>query len=243
MKSDTIKRNTTVELIIEKILDMIKDGNLRVGETLPPAQRLMGIFGVGRSSIREAVRALSVLGYLEILPGRGTFIKKSGISGDLSDNGLKEVLESGTIFDIMEVRDCLEYKCAELAAERVDPAQIKRMKQAVGKMQDPEASLESVNRADLEFHLALAEASGNDVICEIMKLLINKMEIFSGKFWATLPSAREKAISTANQVITSVAEGDNHKAAESMKKHLELVTERLKQVVSENAFEPGGRGR
>jgi len=185
------------------------------------------------------VRALSVLGYLEILPGKGTYVKKNDLSGELSDKGLKEVLESGTIFDIMEVRDCLECKCAELAAERVDPAQVRRMKEAVRKMQDPDASLESVSHADLEFHMLLAEASENDVICEIMKLLIQKMEAYAGKFWATLPSGREQAISTANQVITSISKGGSRIAAEGMKEHLELVTKRLKKVLSENAFEVG----
>jgi GntR family transcriptional repressor for pyruvate dehydrogenase complex len=239
VQSNTIKRNTTAELVIEKILDMIKNGSLRVEDRLPPAPRLMEIFGVGRSSIREAVRALSVLGYLEILPGKGTFIKERGLPGDLLDSGLKEVLESGTIFDIMEARDCLEYKCAQLAAERVDPVQVKKMRKAVQKMEDVDASLESISRADLEFHLLLAEASGNDVIWEMMKLLIQKMEVFAGKFWATLPSAREQAVSTASQVITSVSKGESQKAAESMKEHLELVTERLKHVLSESAFESG----
>ena len=63
MRNDTIKRNTTAELVIEKVLNMITDGELKVGDRLPSAQELGGIFGVGRSSIREAVRALSVLGY------------------------------------------------------------------------------------------------------------------------------------------------------------------------------------
>lgn len=110
---------------------------------------------------------------------------------------LKDVLESGTIFDIMEARDCLEYKCAQLAAVRADPAQIRKMKNAIKKMQENGTDIQSISKADLEFHLMLAEASGNDVICEIMKLLIEKMELYADKFWATLPSVREKAISTA----------------------------------------------
>ncbi|MBW1730266.1 MAG: FadR family transcriptional regulator [Deltaproteobacteria bacterium] len=237
MKKDIIKRNTTAELVIEKILNMIKDGDLSVGDRLPPAQKLQQIFGVGRSSIREAVRGLSVLGYLEILPGKGTFVKKTGLPIGLSDKGLKEILESEPIFDIMEARDCLESKSAQLAAERADPVQIEKMKKAITRMQEPNASLEAISRADLEFHLLLAEASGNDVIHEIMKLLIQKMEVFADKFWATLPSARDRAISTANQVITYVSKGDGRRAAESIKDHLELVTDQLKAVISESAFE------
>ncbi|HDM09984.1 MAG: FadR family transcriptional regulator [Deltaproteobacteria bacterium] len=239
MKPNIIRRNTTSELVIEKILDMIKDGKLEVGDRLPSVQELQQIFGVGRSSVREAVRGLSVLGYLEILPGKGTFVRKTSMPAALSDESLKEVLDSDPIFDIMEARDCLESKSAQLAAERADPAQIEKMKRAVTRMKEPNASLEAINRADLEFHLLLAEASGNGVIHEIMKLLIQKMEAFADKFWATLPSARNRVISTADQVITSISKGDGQRASESIKDHLELVTEQLKTVISESAFKSG----
>ena len=234
MKSDTIKRNTTAELVIEKVLNMITDGELKVGDRLPSAQKLAEIFGVGRSSIREAVRALSVLGYLEILPGKGTFVRKDASFEKLSvNNGLMNVLGSGPIFDIMETREFLECKCAELAAVRAAPTQQKKMEHFIKIMQDNRSDLETISKADLEFHLTLAEATNNDVINEIMKLLIEKVEFYADKFWATLPKAREKAISTANQVFYHVVKGDSKKAAQSMREHLELVKDKLKDVMSE----------
>jgi len=233
MRSDTIKRNTTAELVIEKILNIITAGELKIGDRLPTAQQLTEIFGVGRSSIREAVRALAVLGYLEILPGKGTFIKKDSSSDELSVKGLMDVLESGAIFDIMEARDCLEQKCAELAAVRADPQQIKKMENAVKKMQKNRSSFDSKRKADLEFHLALAEATNNEVIYEIMKLLIAKVELYANTFWATLPKARGKSISTVNQVFSHVIKGEGKKAAESMREHLDLVKDKLKDVMSE----------
>ena len=238
MKSDTIKRNTTAELVIEKVLDMITDGELKVGDRLPPAHKLAEIFGVGRSSIREAVRALSVLGYLEILPGKGTFVRKDTSFEKLSvNNGLINILESGPIFDIMETRECLECKCAELASVRADPAQQKKMEHLIKMMQDNRSDLETINKADLEFHLTLAEATNNDVIYEIMKLLIEKVELYADKFWATLPKTRGKAISTANQVCYHVIKGDSKEAAQSMREHLELVKDKLKDVISEGVVQ------
>lgn len=238
MRNDTIKRNTTAELVIEKVLNMITDGELKVGDRLPSAQKLAEIFGVGRSSIREAVRALSVLGYLEILPGKGTFVSKDESFEKLSvNNRLMNVLESGPIFDIMETRECLECKCAELASVRADPAQQKKMEHLIKIMQDNRSDLETINKADLEFHLTLAEATNNDVIYEIMKLLIEKVEFYADKFWATLPKAREKAISTVNQVFYHVVEGDSKKAAQSMREHLELVKDKLKDVISEGVVQ------
>lgn len=72
MGSVTVIGNTTSELVIEKILNMITKGELKIGDRLPPADKLTIIVGVGRSSIREALRALSVLGNLKILPGKET---------------------------------------------------------------------------------------------------------------------------------------------------------------------------
>jgi len=234
MKIDTIKRNTTAEMVIERILNQIKTGELKIEDRLPPAQELTEIFSVGRSSIREAVRALSVLGYLDILPGKGTFIKKDSSSEEISTNGLMDVLESGTIFDIMEARICLEPKCAELAAPRADSKQIKRMENAITKMKESGSDFESISKAALEFHLLLAEATDNDVIYEIMKLLIEKVEFYADKFWATLPKSKKKAIATVNQIFSHVVKGDSKKAAESMHEHLELVTEKLRDVISED---------
>ena len=234
MKIDTIKRNTTAEMVIERILNQIKTGELKIGDRLPPAQELTEIFGVGRSSIREAVRALGVLGYLEILPGKGTFIKKDSSSKEISGNGLMAVLESGTLFDLMEARECLECKCAELAAVRADSKQIKKLEKAVKKMQESGSDFKAISKADLEFHLLLAEATDNDVIYEIMKLLIEKVELYADKFWATLPKSRGKGISTINQVFSNVTKAEAKEAAESMLEHLDLVKEKLKDVISED---------
>jgi len=244
VRNDTIKRNTTAELVIEKVLNMITDGELKVGDRLPPAHKLAEIFGVGRSSIREAVRALSVLGYLEILPGKGTFVRKDTSFEKLSvNNGLINILESGPIFDIMETRECLECKCAELASVRADPAQQKKMEHLIKIMQDNRSDLETINKADLEFHLTLAEATNNDVIYEIMKLLIEKVELYADKFWATLPKTRGKAISTANQVFYHVIKGDSKEAAQSMREHLELVKDKLKDVISEGVVQTDQKSR
>ena len=94
------------------------------------------------------------------------------------------------------------------------------------------SSTETINKADLQFHLALAEATDNEAIYEIMKLLILKVELYADKFWATLPRAKEKAISTANQVFSHVAKGEGKKAAESTREHLEMVNDKLKEVIS-----------
>ena len=81
--------------------------------------------------------------------------------------------------------------------------------------------------------IARAEATSNEEIYEIIKLLIAKVKLYADNFLAAIPKAREKAISTANQVFSHVVKGESKKAAESARVHLELVKDKLKDVISE----------
>jgi DNA-binding FadR family transcriptional regulator len=83
--------------------------------------------------------------------------------------------------------------------------------------------------------IALAEATSNEVIYEVVKLLVEKVRLYAGKFLAAIPRAREKAISAARRVFSLVVRGESKKAAESMRMHLKLakVKDRLKDVISE----------
>jgi DNA-binding FadR family transcriptional regulator len=100
-------------------------------------------------------------------------------------------------------------------------------------MQDTHSDSETISKADLKFHLALAEATNNEVINEIIKLLIGKVELYADKFWATVPRGKEKSISTIDQTYHHVAQGESKKAAQSMREHLRLVKDKLKDVLLE----------
>lgn len=237
-KNEKIIKNTTSEIVIEKIFDWFKTGRLKIGDRLPPFQDLAKTFDVGLSSIREALRVLGVMGYLDIQPGRGTFVRKDLSNEEVSTSGLIKVLETTKIFSIMEVRDWIECNCAKSAALRAGSGQIKKMESAIKIMENPHSSLDDVSKADLKFHMTVAEASNNDIAYEVMKLLIAKVEDYADKFWATMPKTREKAISTARQVLNHVKQRNGSKAAQSMHDHLELVREKLQEVLSESY---GGR--
>jgi len=227
VENNIIKRSTTSEIIIEKILDMIKGGELKIGDQLQPAPKLAEKYGVGRSSVREAVRSLAVMGYIAILPGKGTFVKKDSSSTEVSAYGLMNALESRPLFDILEARQAIEQQCALIAARRATLEQKKKMQGLIRKMNSAKADLVSISKADLEAHLLLAESTNNEVMYEIMKLLIGKVEIYADQFWATLPKSKKKGVSTITQALSFVIKGDGEKASEYMGKHLRLVKEKL----------------
>jgi len=231
MEDTSIKRLTTSEILIEKILDLIKTGDLKRGDQLSPAPKLAKKYGVGRSSVREAVRSLSAMGYIAILPGKGTFVKKDSTSGEVSARGFINALESRPLFDIMEARQAIEQQCALLAAKRGTDVQKKNMQIIIQELNSATADLVSISRIDLEAHLILAESTNNDVMYELMKLLIDKVETYADQFWATSPKSRIEGVFTITQVLSYVIKGEGDKASKSMRDHLDLVREKLSDVV------------
>lgn len=236
MEDSSIKRLTTSEILIEKILDLIKIGELKRGDQLPPAPKLAEKYGVGRSSVREAVRSLAVMGYIAILPGKGTFVRKDSSSAEVSAHGLMNALESSPLFDIMEARQAIEQQCALLAAKRATEVQKKNMQIIIQELNSATADHVSTSRIDLEAHLILAESTNNDVMYELMQLLIDKVEKYADQFWATLPKSKEEGVSTITQVLSYVIQGEGDKASKSMCDHLDLVREKLSDVVLDSNY-------
>ncbi|MDD2605886.1 MAG: FCD domain-containing protein, partial [Desulfobacteraceae bacterium] len=155
-----------------------------------------------------------------------------------STDRLQNALAAGNIFDLMEAREPLECKSCRLAAERAEEPRIKAMEAALQKARaaaddDYPAFLD----ADLQFHYALAEATHNAVICEMMKLLIEKVLAHHSRLRTRYLSANFRAFSidTAARVIDCVRAGDGDGAAGWMRQHLNAINPELKTLI------PNGR--
>lgn len=232
MEFETIQRSTTPLMIVEQIQKSLETGKLKPGDKLPPERELSKMFGVGRSSVREAIRALVVMGYLEVIQGKGTFLCKDLPTNGHSTSQLEHVLAAEPLFDLMEARQILECKVVKLAAERAEQKHIRRMHKAVARMERSGEDIKSFYEADLNFHYALAEAADNVVITEIMKLIIEKVHQHNVKFMATSLGTKEKTIQTAREIVSLVAEGAGDEAARYILEHLSVVDAKLKDVVS-----------
>ncbi len=235
MAFETIRKSTAPEMVVEQILKKLQIGELQPGSQLPSQRELAQHLGVGRSSVREAINALAVMGYLEVLQGKGTFIRQELPSTDMSTTQLKAALEAGSIFDLMEARELLECKSAELAAERLDHQHLQRLQKAHHKIANSGEDYQQFLEADLEFHYVLAEATGNAVICEMMKLVIEKVVAHHARLKTKLLSQRfrDYSIETAEKVVQHVANNEGDLAAGFMRKHLNAINSELKDIVKE----------
>ncbi len=233
MNYKTIKRRSTSELVMKEILESIQLGELKPGDQLPTERKLAKMFGVGRSSLREAVSALALAGYIEVVQGRGSFVSKDLTGMDLASFELKDIQAAASIADLIEIREILECHTARLAARRARSDQIEQMKKTVVAMKESTDNIEFFSECDFNLHVILAEASGNQVILQMMKMIVKKVHDAYGKLKHETLFDTDQAIVTADKLIDAIAKQDEASAADSMEKHLNLVTTQLKRVISD----------
>lgn len=233
MAFETIRKSSAPDMVAEQIIQKISGGELAPGSRLPAQRDLARMLGVGRSSVREAINALVVMGYLEPLQGKGTFIKDVLPAVDPGIEKLSAAFSAGSIFDLMEARELLECRSAALAAERADDAQIQNLKAAMQKVSGTEADYAIFLDADIRFHAAVAEASGNVVLSELTKLVLEKVVAHHNALKTDLlpPAYREISIRTAARVVDGIASGDGDAAARWMAQHLYAIRDELKNII------------
>ncbi|HUL15760.1 MAG TPA: FadR/GntR family transcriptional regulator [Terriglobales bacterium] len=220
-----VQTSRLYEQIVQQIEDSIRKGTLKAGDQLPAERELAEQFGVSRTAVREAVKALREKGLVEAYPGRGTFITSE--TSNTIRITLDRMIRSGQLqgtLQLVEVREILEPEIAALAATRANEESLKEMRQAVKRMdtsrEDPEAYIE----ADLDFHLALAEASGNPVIFSLIDSIVavlreQRMQIFKMDGGPTRGQYHHK------KILEAVEHRDASGAREAMRAHLRQVGE------------------
>lgn len=233
MAFKTIRKSSAPEMVAEQIIGKIIGGELAPGTQLPAQRDLAQMLGVGRSSIREAIKALVVMGYLEPLQGKGTFIKDVLPTSDPSIEKLAAAFSAGSIFDLMEARELLECRSATLAAERADAAQIRNLKAAIKMVRGTQTDYAIFLDADIRFHAAVADAAGNVVLCELTKLVLEKVVAHHNALETILlpPAYRDVSIRTAARVVEAIEAGDGDAAARWMAQHLDAIRDELRNII------------
>jgi GntR family transcriptional regulator, transcriptional repressor for pyruvate dehydrogenase complex len=233
MAFETIRKSSAPEMVAEQIIEKITGGELAPGTRLPAQRELAQMLGVGRSSVREAINALVVMGYLKPLQGKGTFIKDELPTFDPGIEKLAAAFSAGSIFDLMEARELLECRSAALAAERADAEQIMNLQTAMKKVAGTKSDYAIFLDADIQFHTAVADATGNVVLCELTKLVLEKVVAHHNELKTALlpPAYRDVSIRTAARVVEAIEAGDPDAAARGMARHLDAIRDELKNII------------
>jgi GntR family transcriptional repressor for pyruvate dehydrogenase complex len=219
----TIHTSRLYEQIIQQIQTLVMQGVLRPGDKLPPERELAEQFGVSRTAVREAVKALSEKGLVEILPGRGTFITNftSAMMRDSLDLIVKLGLTNG-VAHLNEVRTLLEPGIAALAAERITADELQHLEQAVAAMDAAMADADAFAEADLEFHLTLARASHNPLIPILLDPIVDQLREHRKRIFL-VEGGPQRGQYHHRRILAAVKKREPAAAREAMWAHLNQV--------------------
>jgi DNA-binding FadR family transcriptional regulator len=163
------RRPTTGDEAIDRIRDRIVSGRYRPGDRLPPEHVLAAEIGVSRNALREAVRALRLVGVLDVRHGDGTYVTALQPDSLLGGTGfVAELLTGDTVLELYEARRILEPALAALAAARVDEATLDALDHLLDVMESAEGFEERMVDADMAFHRTISRASGNTLLASLI---------------------------------------------------------------------------
>jgi GntR family transcriptional regulator, transcriptional repressor for pyruvate dehydrogenase complex len=166
-----IDNETIVERIVSQISDAIVEGKLKPGDKIPTEAEMIKELGVGRNSVREAIKMLSAMGVLEIKRGDGTYIVKE-VKPTVFDSVIYSIImEQSTHEELLELRKTLEIDVLEMVVEKAGQDDMEMLKKLIEILEksSKEKNFERAAQLDLEFHHKLADIAGNKLLSRIVK--------------------------------------------------------------------------
>ena len=209
-----------VESISDYLMDEVIQGKMRPGSKLPPDRELSARFGVGRTTLREALRVLSCVGIITILPGHGTYLasKNAGFHVSLS---WAVLLGENSVEHLIDVRNELEAVSARFAAQNADKTSTGELDGIFQKMKTAfeEADFKSFLDLDLDFHLAIARCSRNPIIYDLLATSRRMLKFISRSGMVNMEDLRN-IYNEHGGIYAAIVEQDSSRAQEKMVVHL-----------------------
>jgi GntR family transcriptional repressor for pyruvate dehydrogenase complex len=215
------KANLSKE-VMKSILETIRTEQFKPGDRLPPIKELSEKLEVGISSIREGLKQLQSMGIIEIVQGKGTFVsEKLGLDQFL--DGLKNLitLQKQDFFNVMEARKIIECETARLAANRADSVETEKLETLIANMVEhsKKNDVDIYDELDVEFHIAIAEASRNPVLVTFLKSIQGLIRSIVKEIFA-LPGQPRGANMHHERIFSAIKKRDQETACQSMSAHL-----------------------
>jgi GntR family transcriptional repressor for pyruvate dehydrogenase complex len=220
-----VQTSRLYEQIVQQIEESILKGEIVEGSQLPAERELAEQFGVSRTAVREAIKALQEKGLVDALPGRGTFVTNG------SSNGMRRSLdrmvkggESHGLAYLVEVREMLEPEIAALAATRADYEDLAAMRQALDAMDTAGPQSEAYIEADLDFHLALAEAAANPIVLSLIDSIVGLLREQRLRI-SLVDGGQQRGQHYHKSILEAIERRDPQGARAAMQAHLWQVRE------------------
>ncbi len=211
--------------IADQIRTLIKSGEYRAGARLPPERDLAKQLGVSRPSVREALIALEVEGLVEVRIGSGIYVQDAAIT----DPAHERDTTAGP-FELIRARYVIESECAALAAKSAKKPQMQAIAEALAAMDHDVNSKHPAQDGDRQFHMRIAEGTGNSALVAVVRMLWDER---TGPLYKQLenhydtPALWEHAMTEHRAVYKAIAARDANAARMAMQRHLNQAYKRF----------------
>jgi GntR family transcriptional repressor for pyruvate dehydrogenase complex len=230
-KIKPVEKFVLIDQIIEKIEKLITSGDLNPGDFLPGERILSEKLGVSRTSLRQALKALNVMGVLEILPGKKTYIKES--FSDILINPFRFIraVHSIKIKELFEARCVLEEGFVQMAAKKAKPNDISQIKSYIDYAEKNIDNKDEFVYSEFKFHQYIFEVADNKVLTAVMNSL-NELLLVLEKYEKDYLDNSDRALSLQQhkEIYRAIKEKDPEKARDAMRIHLDTMESRLKKM-------------
>ena len=217
------------ERAYEKVLDYIRSevrrGRLKRGERLPPERELAEQLGVSRNSVREAMRTLSLMGFVSSVQGAGNYVS-CDLEGNLSSSlEMMLLLGETNYLQVSQLRRALESETARLAATYMLPGQLEKLASLAKRMEE-ETDPQKGAMLDQQFHMLLCESSGNLLLRSLYQAMVSTVNRFIGTMYVRIVENPEQAAQLHHShdvIVRALAERDEDAAILGIRQHFQVV--------------------
>lgn len=226
-----VKQVKIADQVVGELQDWLRSGELTPGMRLPPERELAARLGVSRTSLRDALRQLELLGHLDARQGDGTYVRVPG--GEAMSQPFRSLVKTWpqNAADLLEFRTLLEPEVAALAAQRLTPAGEQALLGSLARQRTSAAqgAAQGLIREDALFHGLLAQVAGNTVVLRVLETLRG---VLQGVRDTSLPAAGTgKTVSDHERIVQAVLARDQSGARQAMRLHLNDVADTYRRAV------------
>lgn len=228
-----VPRTRLYELLAERLVAHVQQAGLRPGDRFPGERELARMFGVSRSSVRQALVSLQVRGVVTVRHGGGVFL-----AAPPADDPLRGLWDRRQrLSDIYDVREALEVKIAQLAAVNRSEDDLRRVEQALDEMAADLAAGGIGAHADAAFHAAVTSAAHNPVMVDLMAYV--SAQIWESRIESlSQPGRPPRSLASHHEIARAIVDRDPDRAADAMRSHIALVATVTPDAVSVTAPAP-----
>lgn len=219
------KNPKVYDQVIEEIKSKIKSGDIKKGDRLPSEREMAESLGVSRTSVREALRALEVVGLVESRQGAGNYIKTNFDNSLFEPISVMFMLQESSPKEMYDLRETLELQCARLSAKNIDDNELDLLTAILDRMYIAESEEESL-KLDIKFHYLIAKSTRNVLLLNVLDVISQLVDEFIQKFRMQILHAgntKENLLEIHENIVRALKLRDESKAYNAMLEHFELI--------------------